>query len=251
MHKIGEPALKRKRWVVFVIFYCIIIFQLVLFIFLFRVLITPSIPFREHEDRPEAIEQLTAIIAHFRAEASSQDEKYEHITKEDKDKVLNEVEAAQNWLNEQISKQQVLPLTANPVLFTKDLQDRHEYSYFPPSPPPFFPFKTLLLTRGFLFLQEGQLRSHGKANFEQAQAQACARSCSCPRPHPRPCFRRDSQFNPCQREWWRIALCWPRPPRPRKLLRDTYQAQCFSNGFGLEARARLLNKQQTNKQKKK
>jgi len=75
---------------------------------------------REWELRPEATKALVDAIAYWQEEASSTAEKYEHIDKADKDKILAEVENARNWLLQVKSKQEPLPKTANPAYLSAD-----------------------------------------------------------------------------------------------------------------------------------
>lgn len=79
---------------------------------------------REAELRPEAVKALVDAIAHWQDEASSTSDKYEHIEKADKDRILAEVEAARNWLVSVRSKQEPLPKTANPAFLVSDVVAR-------------------------------------------------------------------------------------------------------------------------------
>jgi len=79
---------------------------------------------REHEERPEAIRALVDTISHWQTEASSTDEKYSHIEKTDKDKILSDVASARDWLVQQRAKQDALPKAANPILLSSDVVAR-------------------------------------------------------------------------------------------------------------------------------
>jgi len=79
---------------------------------------------REHEERPEAIKSLVDTISHWQTEASSTDEKYSHIDKADKDKILADVAAARDWFFQQRAKQDATAKTANPVLLASDIMAR-------------------------------------------------------------------------------------------------------------------------------
>lgn len=91
LQKLGEPAVVRKR---------------------------------EAEERPEALRALVDAISHWQTEATSTDDKYSHIEKADKDKILADVAAARDWLVQQRAKQDSLPKTADPVLFSSDVVAR-------------------------------------------------------------------------------------------------------------------------------
>jgi len=79
---------------------------------------------RESETRPDALHALVDAIAYWQTEATSTDEKYDHIEKAEKDKILAEVGAARDWLVRLRSQQDALPKTSNPVLLTEDIVSR-------------------------------------------------------------------------------------------------------------------------------
>jgi heat shock protein 4 len=75
---------------------------------------------KEFELRPEAVKGLVDAIAYWQDEASSTSEKYEHIEKADKDRILAEVENARNWLVQSRAKQDSQAKTANPAFLSAD-----------------------------------------------------------------------------------------------------------------------------------
>lgn len=79
---------------------------------------------REAETRPEAVNALVDAIAHWQGEVTSTSDKYEHIEKSEKDKIVAELDAARKWLLDSRSKQDALPLTAVPAFLTSDLVAR-------------------------------------------------------------------------------------------------------------------------------
>jgi len=76
---------------------------------------------REFEERPEATKSLVDAISHWQTEASSTDEKYSHIDKADKDKIIADVAAARDWFTQQRAKQDSAAKTVNPVLLASDI----------------------------------------------------------------------------------------------------------------------------------
>lgn len=79
---------------------------------------------RESEERPEALKALIDAISYWQHEATTADEKYSHIEKSDKDKILADVEAARSWVLAQRNKQDEQKKTDNPTLLSADLVAR-------------------------------------------------------------------------------------------------------------------------------
>jgi len=72
--------------------------------------------FWENENRYDSIIGLRSAIDQFRMAATSQDPKYDHIEAEEKKKVLEMCDSTEKWLNGELSKQDSLPKTVDPIL---------------------------------------------------------------------------------------------------------------------------------------
>jgi len=70
----------------------------------------------EHKERPKAVETVKNMVGHYIGFATSTDEAYAHITKEQRDTVLKKCEEIDNWLGAAVQQQAALPLNANPSL---------------------------------------------------------------------------------------------------------------------------------------
>jgi len=70
----------------------------------------------EQQERPRAHRSLTSAIDEFLAVVNSSDEKYEHLTDEDREKVRKACEETSQWLDQQSAGQEKLPQTSDPVL---------------------------------------------------------------------------------------------------------------------------------------
>lgn len=80
--------------------------------------ISNPIEFRLHQvtARPPAIDALKKQLELCKSFASNYDEAHSHITDEERERIRKEVQATENWLYDNISKQEELPRSANPVL---------------------------------------------------------------------------------------------------------------------------------------
>ena len=78
----------------------------------------------ESNGRPNACNQLRILTESFLGLVNGSDEKYAHLTDEDRDEVRNCCNSAQQWLSDQQEKQQILPLSADPVLLVGDISKR-------------------------------------------------------------------------------------------------------------------------------
>merc|ERR1712178_520721 len=67
---------------------------------------------------------LRILTESFLGLVNGSDEKYAHLTDEDRDEVRNCCNSAQQWLSDQQEKQQILPLSADPVLLVGDISKR-------------------------------------------------------------------------------------------------------------------------------
>merc|ERR1711916_214270 len=88
--------------------------------------LTKAITQREVESngRPNACNQLRILTESFLGLVNGSDEEYAHLTDEDRDEVRNCCNSAQQWLSDQQEKQQILPLSADPVLLVGDISKR-------------------------------------------------------------------------------------------------------------------------------
>jgi len=80
----------------------------------------------EWEHVPNALKSLTETINYFLAEATSGDEKYAHIPKEELDNVSKECNSAMEFINKSLSRHQSLKKTDEPVFSSKDILHRRE-----------------------------------------------------------------------------------------------------------------------------
>ncbi|KAH3732759.1 heat-shock protein 70 [Pelomyxa schiedti] len=71
---------------------------------------------QEFEGRPSALSQLEATLSNFSGLAASTDEKYSHITKEERDKVLGHCGDIRKWIDTEVAKQKALALYDAPSL---------------------------------------------------------------------------------------------------------------------------------------
>ncbi|XP_047096322.1 heat shock 70 kDa protein 15-like [Lolium rigidum] len=82
--------------------------------------------YKESEERGSALEQLGYCIRSFREAALSNDQKFDHIDIVEKQKVVNECSAAENWLLEKKQEQDALPKHANPAFLVSELKKKAE-----------------------------------------------------------------------------------------------------------------------------
>jgi len=80
----------------------------------------------ENETRDPAIETLKKAIIYYKAFVDSTDEKYSHISTEERQKVTDKINEIEDWLNKMQEKQNQLPKTAVPVLLTCEIEQRKE-----------------------------------------------------------------------------------------------------------------------------
>ncbi|XP_051180858.1 heat shock 70 kDa protein 15 [Lolium perenne] len=82
--------------------------------------------YKESEERGSALEQLGYCIRSFREAALSNDQKFDHIDIVEKQKVVNECSAAENWLLEKKQEQDALPKHANPAFLVSEVKKKAE-----------------------------------------------------------------------------------------------------------------------------
>lgn len=75
----------------------------------------------EHENRYDTLAQVRTSIENYKLAATSMDPKYDHIEKEERDKVIKEVETVEKYLHDVMSKQDQLPKHVDPIVFSSDL----------------------------------------------------------------------------------------------------------------------------------
>ena len=80
--------------------------------------------YKDSQERPEAVSQLTQRLETIERILSTPNEKYDHITDEDKKPVREMIADAQSWLQKMLVEQSNLALTQDPVLKAVDILDR-------------------------------------------------------------------------------------------------------------------------------
>jgi len=70
----------------------------------------------ELEQRPAAVEMMKKMVAHYQAFAATTEEKYAHITQEQKNVVNEKCNQVDQWLCNELIKQERLPFNVNPCL---------------------------------------------------------------------------------------------------------------------------------------
>lgn len=86
---------------------------------------------RESEERSRSVSQLRETINRYMTDATSGEEKYNHIEEKDKQSVVEKVATVQKWLEDQIARQSEKPKNVDPVLTSADiLKKKDEVIYF-------------------------------------------------------------------------------------------------------------------------
>lgn len=80
----------------------------------------------EDEIRDNAVEKLRQAIEDYRLLAQSTDPKYEHISSEERQKVLNKVQEAEGLVMSKVQQQKSLPKTADPIILVSDINHTKE-----------------------------------------------------------------------------------------------------------------------------
>ncbi|KAL1917516.1 uncharacterized protein VTP21DRAFT_3909 [Calcarisporiella thermophila] len=87
--------------------------------------------YREAEARPHAERHLRETIEQFVKNALSTEERFAHISPEEKQQVVDRCERARRWLDEMLQKQAAVPLCETPVVFARDIiKEREELVHF-------------------------------------------------------------------------------------------------------------------------
>ncbi|KAJ2640702.1 adenyl-nucleotide exchange factor sse1, partial [Coemansia sp. RSA 1694] len=87
--------------------------------------------FREDKERPKAARELRDTIAQWADRATSQEERYAHITSEERQRVIDRIEKVQEWLDEKLDKQAQRPKWDAPTIFANEIAKQSEdLAYF-------------------------------------------------------------------------------------------------------------------------
>merc|ERR1711959_476191 len=78
----------------------------------------------ESNGRPNACNQLRILTESFLGFVNGSEEKYAHLTDEDRDEVRNACHSAQQWLSDEQEKQTSLPSNVDPSLKIADISNR-------------------------------------------------------------------------------------------------------------------------------
>merc|ERR1712146_659672 len=71
---------------------------------------------KEHDQRQGAVDIVKKMVNHYQFLFDSKDEKYSHITDEQKAIVTKKCNEVDQWISVELTKQERLPLTADPSL---------------------------------------------------------------------------------------------------------------------------------------
>ncbi|KAJ2366600.1 adenyl-nucleotide exchange factor sse1 [Coemansia sp. RSA 2611] len=86
---------------------------------------------REDKERPKAVRELRDAIAQLADRAASQEEKYAHITQEERQKVIDRIERVQEWLDDKVEKQSLKKKWDAPCVFASEVKrQREELVYY-------------------------------------------------------------------------------------------------------------------------
>ncbi|KAI8384690.1 heat shock protein 70 family [Radiomyces spectabilis] len=86
--------------------------------------------YRDAEERPRAERSLRATLQRLQDEAMSSDDKYSHIPAAEKQDIVDRVDRARRWLEEQLAKQAKQAKHETPVLFSRDIAKEEEAVIF-------------------------------------------------------------------------------------------------------------------------
>jgi heat shock protein 4 len=78
----------------------------------------------EQEHRLEFASALKKTLLHYQQWSSSSDEKWSHITADERKKCSDECAAAEHWLATELSKQEKIPIADQPVVTTGQIAER-------------------------------------------------------------------------------------------------------------------------------
>ncbi|KAJ1965500.1 adenyl-nucleotide exchange factor sse1 [Dipsacomyces acuminosporus] len=87
--------------------------------------------YREDRERPKAARELRDVIGHWAERATSQEERYSHITSEERQRVIDRIEKVQQWLDDKLEKQSLKKKWEAPVVFANEINtQKQELVYF-------------------------------------------------------------------------------------------------------------------------
>ncbi|PWN47096.1 putative heat shock protein Hsp88 [Violaceomyces palustris] len=86
--------------------------------------------YKENEERPKAASQLRESINDFMSQATGGDEKYSHISEEDKQKVVEKCATVAKWLDDGLYKQSELPKNVDPKITSAEMLKKKEEVIF-------------------------------------------------------------------------------------------------------------------------
>ncbi|KAJ2691659.1 adenyl-nucleotide exchange factor sse1, partial [Coemansia spiralis] len=81
---------------------------------------------REDAARPKAVRELRDAIAHWADRATSQEERYTHITPEERQRILDRIEKVQEWLDNKTDKQSQKQKWDAPTVFASEIKKQRE-----------------------------------------------------------------------------------------------------------------------------
>lgn len=81
---------------------------------------------RENEERPKAASALRESINTYMSAATGGDEKYSHISEEDKQKVIEKCANTAKWLDDMLAKQAELPKNVEPKVTSAQIQKQRD-----------------------------------------------------------------------------------------------------------------------------
>ncbi|KAJ7567078.1 hypothetical protein O6H91_02G131600 [Diphasiastrum complanatum] len=82
---------------------------------------------KEEEARGPVMSELWYCISSFREAACSNDPKFDHIDKAEKEKVIIECSKAEEWLKDKKYQQDAVPRTANPIVRATEIKKKTEF----------------------------------------------------------------------------------------------------------------------------
>merc|ERR1712137_1136850 len=80
----------------------------------------------ETDARQPAIDALMEAIRYYKAFVTTTEEKYAHITAEQRQKVTDKINETEDWLNNLTTRQNELPKTADPVLLSSEIEKKKD-----------------------------------------------------------------------------------------------------------------------------
>lgn len=87
--------------------------------------------YAEAENRPKFVSALRDTINLYMSQATSNDERWDHIDAKDKESVVEKAALVQKWLDDNVARQAERPLDVDPVLKEEEIEKkRQELIYF-------------------------------------------------------------------------------------------------------------------------